>query len=113
MATARDLVDFHIEVGGNFQKVCDNLVNWVIMNDLKKEQIISITANETTVENADAMLVLIYKKEQEPSMTSLQKIAYHLMKNTVDWDEQYKELADIANNNAEVLSLTHTPRNLG
>jgi hypothetical protein len=35
------------------------------------------------------------------------------MKNTVDWDEQYKELADIANNNAEVLSLTHTPRNLG
>jgi hypothetical protein len=71
MATTRDLVDFHIEVGGNFQKVCDNLVNWVIMNDLKKEQIISITANETTVENADAMLVLIYKKEQEPSMTSL------------------------------------------
>lgn len=44
------------------------------MVDLKKEQIISISASETSTYDADAVLVLTFRTEQDPSMTSLSDI---------------------------------------
>jgi hypothetical protein len=108
-----DYLDYHIEVAGNFQKVCDGMLSWIQRQDLRKEQIVSITANQTATEESDAVLVLVYKRHQEPSMTSLNGLAYHLLKNTVDWDDQYKELSYIARSRCEVISLTHTARNIG
>ena len=89
-------------------------MNWIIDNDLKKEQIVSISANETSTENADAVLVLIYRKAQEPSMTSLAGLKFELLKNTEDWNEQYDHLEQITQKQRiEVISLTHTARNIG
>ena len=55
-------VDFHIEVAGNFKKACEGLVEWVRSTDLKKEQLISISACETTTIDADAVLVIVFKR---------------------------------------------------
>lgn len=35
--TRGGILDCHIEVAGNFQKVCDSLVSWIQRADLKKE----------------------------------------------------------------------------
>ena len=54
-------VDYHIEVAGNFQKACDGLVDWIKEVDLKKEQVIAISACETSTENADAVLIVLFR----------------------------------------------------
>ena len=64
-------VDSHISVASNFTLCCEDLVNWIKMVDLKKEQIISISASETSTYDADAVLILTYRTEQDPSMTSI------------------------------------------
>lgn len=107
-------LDSHLVVAGNFQKACDLLLSWVQEQDLRREQIVSISANETSTVDADAVLVIVYKKVQEPDMVqSLAGLQYHLMKNTVDWDMQYQEFREILAQSCEVIALTHTPRNIG
>lgn len=54
-------IQTHIEVASNFQLVCQNLLEWVKKVSLKREQLISISASETSTENADAVLILTYK----------------------------------------------------
>lgn len=109
-----DHLETHLIVAGNFQKACDLLVQWATDKDLRREQIISISANETTTVDADAVLTVIFKKMQEPDMTTpLSGLQYHLIKNTVDWDVQYQEFTQILAQPCEVVALTHTARNIG
>ena len=56
-------IDSHISVASNFTLACEDLVNWIKLVDLKKEQIISISASETSTYDADAVLVLTYRTE--------------------------------------------------
>lgn len=85
-------VDAHISVASNFTLCCEDLINWIKVADLKKEQIISISASETSTYDADAVLILTYRTEHEPSMTPLTEIKYELLKNVVDWKDQYNEI---------------------
>ena len=43
-------VNYHIEAAGNFNKVCEKMVQYVKDHDLRKEQIVSISTNESVVE---------------------------------------------------------------
>lgn len=86
-------IQTHIEIASNFQLVCQNFVEWVKSVSLKKEQVISISASETSTENADAVLTLVYKATEEPGMTSLDGLKFELQKNIVDWDDQYAILS--------------------
>jgi ABC-type taurine transport system substrate-binding protein len=107
-------VESHIVVAGNFQRACDQMISWLTTSNLRREQIISISANETTTVDADAVLVVVYKKHQDPDMTQmLTGLQYHLIKNTVDWDQQYEEFKEILSQSCEVVALTHTARNIG
>jgi hypothetical protein len=85
-------VDAQISVASNFTLCCEDLVNWIKLVDLKREQIISISASETSTYDAEAVLILTYKTESELSMTSLADIKFELLKNVQDWKEQYQEL---------------------
>ena len=60
----------HIEVSGNFKNACQQLLSWIKQNNLYREQIVSISANETTTSDGDAVLVLVYKRQQDPSMVT-------------------------------------------
>ena len=84
------LIDYHTEVGGTFQYACNNLISWIYRKGIKREQIVSIQANEATSFNSDAVavLVIIYKKDQDITMRPITKLYYHIFKNTVDWDKQ-------------------------
>lgn len=89
------------------------MIEWITDNNIMKEQVISINAAETSVHDADAVLVLTFKKDQEPTYGPLTGLQYYLVKNTIDWDTQYQEITQIAKNNAEVIALSHTARNIG
>lgn len=107
------LVDSHISVASNFTLCCEDLVNWIKMVDLKREQIVSISASETSTYDADAVLVLVYRTESDSSMTSLEHLKFELQKSVVDWDLQYQEILRTVGSSVDVLSLTHTARNIG
>ena len=106
------LVDCHISVASNFTLCCEDLVNWIKMVDLKREQVISISASETSTYDADAVLILVYRTESDSSMTSLENLKFELQKNVVDWDFQFQDIQK-AVGNADVIALTHTARNIG
>lgn len=78
---------FHIERAGNFHKVCDNMINWVKLNNLHKEQVISISTNESQVVDGDAMLILFYRRDHDPTMTPLKDLEYFILRDTDTWDE--------------------------
>ncbi len=105
----------HIEVSGNFKNACQQLLSWIKQNNLYREQIVSISANETTSSDGDAVLVLVYKRQQNPSMiTRLDNLQYHLVSSVKDWDTDYQEIKkNIIGQRCEILSLTHTARNIG
>ena len=79
-------------MAGNFKTCCQQLLAWIKNKSLKREQIISISANETSSVDGDAMIVFVYKRLSDPSMIgSLDNLQYHLVSSVKDWDSQYKE----------------------
>ena len=83
---------------------------------MKREQLISITANETTTSDGDALLAVVYRRHADilAAGTSLEGLQYHLISSVQDWDQQYNgTLEMITQQRCDVVSLTHTPRNLG
>ena len=113
--TSSGIYETHIEVSGNFKNACQQLLSEIKNKKLYREQIVSISANETTTNDGDAILVLVYKKQQDPSMiTSLENLQYHLVSSINDWDAEYLEIKkNIIGQRCDILSLTHTPRNIG
>jgi len=57
-----------------------------VKQDIKKEQIMSISTHETSVENGDPSILIIYKKHVELTMTSLENIKFHVLRNTEPWE---------------------------
>ena len=79
-------VGYHIETAGNFNKVCEKMVQYVKDHDLKKEQIISISTNESVVEEGEAILILFFREEKDSTMTPLDNLQYAVERNVDDWD---------------------------
>ena len=62
------------------------MVQYVKDRDLKKEQIISISTNESVVEEGQAVLILFYNEEKDSSMTPLDNLQFAVERNVDDWD---------------------------
>lgn len=89
---------YHYEIAPNFTQVCENLRDWIKKNNVLREQIISISAHETAITNGDSVLVLLFKKDQDPSMGSLETLNFHLLKNLNDWHIHFDEHSHFASN---------------
>jgi hypothetical protein len=102
-------------VAASFLTAAENLKQWLVKSDLKREQIVSISCNESVPEDGDAVLVVVYKRHGDASMVqSLENLKFHLTTSVVDWDEQYNNaLAEITKERGDIISLTYTPRNVG
>jgi hypothetical protein len=59
------------------------------------------------------MLILYYKRESDSTMTSLNDLEYLVLRDTDDWGDQHAVILKKASTRTEVLSLNHTPRNIG
>ena len=105
----------HIEESGSFSQACKNLLEWIKKEDLTREQIISIQASETASQDANAVLTVFYRRNKDPlQQTSLRDLQYHLINNLNAWMVQYLEVQElIARGPIDIISLTHTARNIG
>jgi hypothetical protein len=56
-------------VAANFKTACQQMLGWIKDRALLREQIISFSINETTNVDGDAMLVLIFRKHADPTMS--------------------------------------------
>lgn len=110
-----DIFGSHIVAAGNFKIACDTLKDWLLKSNLRREQLVSISASETTTVDGDAVVAVVFRKSQDPSMTtSFEGLQYHLISSVKSWDEQYGEaLAAINEQRGEIIALTNTPRNIG
>lgn len=64
----------HSEIAGNFKQACQNILDWIHNSDIMREQVVSISANETCTnsDETDVMMTIIYRIERDvTSMTSL------------------------------------------
>lgn len=104
----------HIEVAANFQIACKNIQKWIVESQLRREQIVGISANETITEDGEAVLSVVYKRHSDASMASLQDIQFTLVSSVKSWDEQYISAIETLNaQRSDIVALTHTPKNLG
>lgn len=104
----------HIEVAANFQIACKNIQKWIVESQLRREQIVGISANETITEDGEAVLSVVYKRHSDASMASLQDIQFTLVSSVKSWDEQYISAIETLNaQKSDIVALTHTPKNLG
>jgi hypothetical protein len=111
---ASDIYASHIEVAANFQIACTNIQQWIIANDLKREQIVAISSNESGPVDGDAILTVIYRRQSDPTMQSLSNLQYHLISSVQEWDQLYASAFELsAIKNSDIISLTYTARNLG
>lgn len=105
---------YHIEVAANFQIACTNILSWIVRNDIKREQIVAISSNESSPVDGDAILSVVFKRQSDPTMTSLKNLQYHLISSVQEWDQQYASAFELSTiKNSEIVSLTYTARNLG
>ena len=105
----------HVEESGSFNQACKNTLEWIKREGLTREQLISIQASETSCHDANAVLTVFYRKEKDPlQQTRLQDLQFHLINNLNAWMVQYLEVQDIiAKGPVDIVSLTHTARNIG
>jgi hypothetical protein len=91
------------------------MLEWIKKEGLTREQIISIQASETSSTDANAVLIVFYRSIKDPlQQTGLRDLQYHLINNLKAWMDQYKEVEDLlARDRVDILSLTHTARNIG
>jgi hypothetical protein len=112
--TTGGLYGTHLEVAASFLTACQNLKTWLVSSDLKREQIVAISSNESGTVDGDAVLSVIYRRANDPSMGSLKDVQYHLITSVQEWDEQYATaLASLNAARNDILAITYTPRNLG
>lgn len=106
---------YHVEVAGSFLTVSELTLAWIKEAKLKREQIISISASETQIEDGDSVIVVFYKTEVDPTMnTDLSNLKFHIAKGLQTWDEIYEaELKGLVAKRTDVVAFTHTARNIG
>lgn len=104
---------FHVEVGGSFDKSCEKLKHWIVENSIKREQIISFSCHETSMKVPDTEVVVYYRKNVEGAFQSLDKLAFKLVRNLKQWDELCLEAQKDVSQGKDVISLTHSPKNIG
>ncbi len=106
-------VAFHVELAGNFQIASSQMVEWIKESDIRKEQMINISANETTIESGDCELVLYYLRKKEPDWMPLDNLTFSFIKNMDEWDENISSACKTASSGCEVIAITHTPKSIG
>lgn len=85
-------------------------------SELRRSQIISITSNETDIEEGDNVLTLFYRKQPiDATAMPLENIKYEAGDNRKSWDELLLDARAFApeGSSVDVISLSRTPKNIG
>lgn len=91
-------VDYKVFKHGNCKENSESLLRWIREAELKQDQLISITMNETQVEDGDNMLTVFYRTSSPTAEAMpLDNICYKLFDNTQQWEALVEELEKFSN----------------
>ena len=89
---------------------------WIKDDGLTRDRLISITANETDIEDGDNVLTIFYRKKQiKADSIPLDNIAYEAFNNTQQWDRQLNAVNSYQKEGrpVNVISVSRTAKNVG
>jgi hypothetical protein len=96
-------------------KQLDSLKNWVIKNEMKQNQIISINMNETEVYEGDSIVNVIYRnKSNDETATPCSHFDYKKYDVNMGWIDLFASAHnDFGAQDKQVLNLQHCPKSVG
>ena len=101
--------------GGNTLANARAMQAWIGEQELTRSQILSISANETDIEEGDNVLTLFYRKQSIVSGDApLVNLQFDSFNNQQSWDKQLKGLAALkAQRPVNMIAVSRTPKNVG
>lgn len=106
--------DVRIFTSGDSRKNQRELQAFIRDSELKRNQILSITASETDIEDGDTVLALFYRTQPIHNAEPLDTIKNELFTNVQSWDQQLAAGNKfIASREIDLISLSLTPKNVG
>lgn len=108
-----DNLGFHVEVAGTFKHCAEAMKKYIVDNNLMREQIISITGHETSLDDPDTELVLFFRKDSDPTMSSAEKIDFHVVVEPKEWAAVDILVKNFASKKGDIVAITGSPRNMG
>lgn len=98
---------------GKAKTNAESLCTWIQENNVKRSQVISITMNETEVEEGDQLLTVFYRKAPiEQGELDFEDLKFEHFNQNHSWAKLITE-ADSKKRGVDVVSLTHSPKNIG
>ena len=93
----------------------EQLLAWSRNMELKRDQFISITMNENVIEEGNNQTTIFYRvKSDSESAIPFDQLQFHSFDTTKPWGALAVAGEAHANNgNTQVVSMTHTPKNIG
>lgn len=86
---------------------------WIVEKRLMREQIISITGHETSLDDPDTELVLFFRKDSDPTMSSAEHIDFHVIVEPKEWESIDMMVKNYASKKGDIVAITGSPRNMG
>ena len=109
-------IDVKVFTNGNSLTNIRALQQWIKDNGLTRDRLISITANETDIEDGDNVITIFYRKKQiKADSIPLDNIAYEAFNNTQPWDRQLNAVNSYQKEGrpVNVISVSRTAKNVG
>lgn len=103
-------------MNGNTTKNTDNCAKWLRSQGFKQNQIISITANETTVTNGDQVMTVFYRENSViDGDLPCDDLQFSANNPKESWELKLKEANNFKVNGQtpKIISVSRTPKNIG
>jgi hypothetical protein len=90
------------------------VAEWVKTKELKRSQLVSLSMSENRKEDGDNTIAIVYREnsKENPADTPLDTIEFKIFDPQTPWESLFREFEDFSKGR-DILSLTHTAKNIG
>lgn len=105
----------HIIQSGNSTQNARKMQEFIRTKELRRNQIISLTSNETEVEDGDHVLTLFYRETPIANDSPLDNILFDAFDSQKSWEEQLRaaNAFKVQDRDVNVIGVSRTPKNIG
>ena len=98
---------------GSVTSNCQQTLDWINSMELKRDQIISISMCETSTEEGESLMTVVYRvKSLAEDAAPFDHLQFREFTKTKSWESQAKEAEDFAKTGCDIVSLAHSAKNV-
>ena len=107
-------VSFVSFTNGNSKKNAEAFTKWVSEREFKRSQLLSITMNESDIEEGDNIMTVFYRDQPiAQNELTFDDLKFHHFPQQRKWDDLTGPDAKTQMAGKDVVGLIHTPKNIG